>query len=363
MNAPPVAIASKNGLQATRLAFDQISRGIDTLDAVVAGVQLVEDDPDDTSVGYGGLPNEDGEVELDAAVMHGPTHAAAGVAALKGVRHAARVALHLLNRSDHVLLAGDGAARFAVAHGFASEDLLTDKARRIWLHWKETLSDRQDWLPAQDDQLHPDVIEFFKIETPSTDSADSTPSSTDSPSDDATLEPAAEASQAAVGRFGPDYHRPTGTIHCAARNALGEISCTTSTSGLAFKRPGRVGDSPIIGAGLYVDNQVGSCGSTGRGEANLGDLGSFAVVEAMRGGQSPRDAATLVLKRIIAHTPTRLLDDQNRPTYNLTFYALDAQGRHAGVSLWGPTPYAVTDQEGTRLLDCHALFTRDETTR
>ena len=359
MNLLPVAIASKNGLPATRLAFDQISSGTDTLEAVVAGVQLVEDDPDETSVGYGGLPNEDGDVELDAAVMHGPTHAAGGVAALKGVRHAARVALHVLKRSDHVLLAGDGATRFARDHGFPTEDLLTNKARRIWLHWKETLSERQDWLPAPDDQLHPDVIKFFKIEIPST---RSTPSA-DSPPDDTTHQTAAETSKPDVGRFGPDYHRPTGTIHCAAGNAQGEISCTTSTSGLAFKRPGRVGDSPIIGAGLYVDNQVGSCGSTGRGEANLGDLGSFAVVEAMRNGQSPREAAAGVLERIIEHTPQRLLDDQQRPTYNLTFYALAADGRHAGVSLWGPTPYAVTDESGTRLLDCHTLFTRDETTR
>ena len=343
MNAPVVAIASKNGLQATRLAFEQMRDGVDTLEAVVAGVGLVEDDPNETSVGLGGLPNENGEVELDAAVMHGPTHAAGGVAALRGVRHAARVALQVLHRSDHVLLAGDGACEFARAHGFVSEELLTEKARRIWLHWKETLSDRQDWLPPADDQLHPDVIEFFKIRlgTPTGDSA--------------------AATNEDVGRFGPDYHRPTGTIHCAGRNAVGEMSCTTSTSGLAFKRPGRVGDSPIIGAGLYVDNQVGSCGSTGRGEANLTNLGSYAVVQLMQAGRSPEDAAGEILERIIAHTPARLLDERGRPTYNLTYYALAADGHHAGVSLWGPTPYAVTDDQGTRLVDCRSLFTRDET--
>ena len=342
MNAPVVAIASKNGLEATRLAFQQMTSGVDTLEAVVAGVELVEDDPNDTSVGYGGLPNENGVVELDAAVMHGPTHAAGAVAGLRGVRHASRVALHVLHRSDHVLIAGRGAAEFARAHGFASENLLTDKARRIWLHWKETLSDRQDWLPPADARLHPDVIEFFKIDLGETAEPD---------------DPAAET----IGRFGPDYHRPTGTIHCAGRNDAGEISCTTSTSGLAFKRSGRVGDSPIVGAGLYVDNQVGSCGSTGRGEANLTELGSFAVVQRMRDGRSPHEAAHDVLQRVIAHTPPRLLDDQDRPTYNLAFYVLAADGRHAGVSLWGPTPYAVTDAEGTRLEDCQALFTREET--
>ncbi|HAB10891.1 MAG TPA: asparaginase [Planctomycetaceae bacterium] len=342
MNTPVVAIASKNGLEATRLAVQQMTSGVDTLEAVVAGVGLVEDDPDDTSVGFGGLPNENGVVELDAAVMHGPTHAAGAVAGLRGVRHASRVALHVLHRSDHVLIAGQGAAEFARAHGFASEDLLSDKARRIWLHWKETLSDRQDWLPPAVTGLHPDVIEFFKIDVGETTGPDN---------------PDTEN----VGRFGPDYHRPTGTIHCAGRNDVGEISCTTSTSGLAFKRSGRVGDSPIVGAGLYVDNKVGSCGSTGRGEANLTELGSFAVVERMRTGLAPDEAAHDVLQQVIARTPPRLLDERGRPTYNLAFYVLAADGRHAGVSLWGPTPYAVTDAGGTRLEDCQALFTREET--
>ena len=241
-----------------------------------------------------------------------------------------------------MLIAGEAAAEFARGHGFVSENLLTDKARRIWLHWKETLSDRQDWLPPAVTGLHPDVIEFFKIDVGETTGPDN---------------PDTEN----VGRFGPDYHRPTGTIHCAGRNDVGEISCTTSTSGLAFKRSGRVGDSPIVGAGLYVDNKVGSCGSTGRGEANLTELGSFAVVERMRTGLAPDEAAHDVLQQVIARTPPRLLDERGRPTYNLAFYVLAADGRHAGVSLWGPTPYAVTDAGGTRLEDCQALFTREET--
>ncbi len=339
--APVIAIASKNGLEATRLACRQMHEGVDTLEAVVAGVGLVEDDPLDTSVGYGGLPNENGVVELDAAVMHGPTHAAGAVAALQGIRHAARVARDVLYRSDHVLLAGDGARAFARAHGFPVEDLLTDKARRIWLHWRETLSDRQDWLAAAHQDLHPDVIEFFKIPDPAS-----------SPTRDS-------HDTAAAGRFGPDYHRPTGTIHCAGRNAAGELSCTTSTSGLAFKRPGRIGDSPIPGAGLYVDNAIASCGSTGRGEANLTDQGSFAVVELIRNGRSPLDAGIEVLQRVIAHTPSRLTDDRGRPGYNLTYYILTSDGHHAGVSLWGPTPYAVTDSSGTRLEQCHALHQRE----
>ncbi len=311
------AISSKNGLEATRRAYELMLDGADTLDAAVAGVTLVEDDPEDTSVGYGGLPNEDGIVELDAAVMHGPTHRAGAVAALRKIRNPARVAQLVLEQTDHVLLVGEGALRFARAQGFEEQNLLTEKARKIWLYWRQTRSDRDDWLPPPREQLDPDVREFFE--------------------------------------------RPTGTIHCAARNADGDISCVTSTSGLAFKLAGRVGDSPIIGAGLYVDNEIGSCGSTGRGEENLQNLCSFAGVELMRGGMSPEEAGLEVLRRVAKHCEPRLRDEQGRPKFNLQFYLLAKDGRHAGLAMWGPKQFAITDADGTRLEESVALYTWEET--
>lgn len=329
---PVKAISSANGLQTTRLACEQMRAGVDTLAAAVAGVALVEDDPNDTSVGYGGLPNERGIVELDAAVMHGPTHRAGAVAALQNIRHPAQVALKVLDRSDHVLLVGAGALDFARAHGFRQEELLTDQARRIWLHWKETLSNEDDWLPASDGEGQPDdaVSRFFRAHT---------------------------IEVVRNGQTRRRFVRPTGTIHCAAMNAEGEISCTTTTSGLAFKIPGRVGDSPIIGAGLYVDNDIGSCGSTGRGEANLQNQCCFAAVELMRQGHSPEDAGMEVLRRVAQHTSEpHLLDAEGRPNFGLKFYLLAKDGRHAGVSMWGPAEFAVTDAAGTRHEPCRSLF-------
>ncbi len=313
---PVKAISSHNGMEATRRAYELMQQGKDTLEAAVSGVQMNEDDPNDLTVGYGGLPNEDGEVELDAAVMHGPTHRAGAVAALRNVRHPSRLAMLVMEQTDHVLLVGEGALRFARAQGFKEENLLTEKARKIWLYWKQTRSDIDDWLPPPDDQLDPDVKKFFG--------------------------------------------RPTGTIHLAAMNANGDISCVTTTSGLAFKLPGRVGDSPIIGAGLYVDNAIGSCGSTGRGEANLQNMCSFAAVELMRHGMSPQEAGQEVLRRVAQTTPDRLRDDQGRPAFNLKFYVLAKDGRHAGHSMWGPDKFAITDADGTRHEDCLALYQRDK---
>ncbi len=263
-------ISSVNGLETTRLAYRKIIDGVDPLEAVIAGVALVEDDPNDMTVGYGGLPNEEGVVELDAAVMHGPTHRAGAVAALRNIKNPAQVARLVMEQTDHVLLVGEGALKFARAQGFKEQDLLTEQARKIWLYWKQTRSDKDDWLPPPDDQLDPAVRKYFK--------------------------------------------RPTGTIHCSALDASGDISCVTSTSGLAFKLPGRVGDSPIIGAGLYVDNAVGSCGSTGRGEANLINCSSMAAVELMRGGASPEEAGLEILRRVAQSTVPRLRDPRAGPT-------------------------------------------------
>jgi N4-(beta-N-acetylglucosaminyl)-L-asparaginase len=331
-------IASHNGLAATSTAFELLQSGQDTLDAAIAGVMLVEDDPEDTSVGFGGLPNEEGIVELDAAVMHGPTHRAGSVAALQKVRHPSRVAQLVMTRSDHVCLVGEGALKFARAHGFAEENLLTEKARKIWLYWKETLSIRDDWLPPPLEEIDEDVARFFKLEKQPL-----TPEET-----------AFERKEVPKEKF----ERPTGTVHLSAMNAQGDISCVTSTSGLAFKRLGRMGDSPILGAGLYVDNEIGSCGSTGRGEASLLELSSFAAVELMRGGISPSEAGLAVLKRIAKHTEPRLRNALGQPDFGLKLYLLAKDGAHAGVSLWGPADFAVTDATGSRLEPCQFLFER-----
>jgi len=206
----PVIIASGNGGPACDKALELLRQGAGPLDAVVAGINLVEDDPEDHSVGYSGLPNEDGVVELDACVMDGPTHKAGAVASLRNIRNPSSVAKLVLRRTDHVLLVGEGALRFAKAHGFKEQELLTDESRRIWLRWKESHSDVDDWL-------RPEVGE----------------------------EPARQKEQRRRERI-------DGTITCMALTPNGDLAGCTSTSGLSFKIPGRVGDSPIIGAGLYV---------------------------------------------------------------------------------------------------------------
>ncbi len=324
---PIRVVSSGNGLETVKRAYELIGDGSDPLDAVIAGVNLVEDDPEDMSVGYGGLPNEDGVVELDAAVMHGPSHKAGAVAALRNIRNPSRVARLVMETTDHVLLVGEGALRFARAHGFKEQDLLTEKARKAWLKWKQSLSPRDDWLaPPEEDQK---VGDAGLLERPVPDRAS-----------------------------GPDRH--TGTIHCAAMNLSGDISCVTTTSGLSYKIPGRVGDSPIIGAGLYVDNDIGSCGSTGRGEANLQNLCSFHAVELMRGGMSPKDAGLEVLRRVASHTrEARLLDDKGRPNFGLEFYLLGKDGSYAGVAMWGPAKFAVADKKGARREDCAWLYERE----
>ena len=333
-------ISSANGLGATKKAYEMIVAGSDPADSVVAGVGLVEDDPNDTSVGYGGLPNERGIVELDAAVMHGPTHRGGAVASLQKIRHPAEVALKVMRRTDHVLLVGGGALEFARAHGFPEENLLTEHARKIWLRWKETLSEQDDWIPDPDEKADA-VAEFFRHNSVPRNGASS-----------------AGQTHLAEGRLRMKFRRPTGTIHCSGITASGDIACTTTTSGLAFKIPGRVGDSPIIGAGLYCDNEVGSCGSTGRGEANLQNMCSFAAVELMRHGASPEEAGMEVLERVAKTTEKRLRDAEGRPDFGLTFYLLARDGRHAGVTMWGPVQFAVSDENGSRLEDCKALYTR-----
>lgn len=309
----PCVVASANGHPAcVAAAMERILKGEPVADAVVAGVTLVEDDEKDHSVGLGGLPNEEGVVELDASVMDGPLALSGAVASLRNIRNPASVALHVMRYSDHCLLVGEGALRFAKAHGFKEQDLLTDEAREIWLYWRSTHSDKDDWFPKEKEKIPPDVKKYLGI---------------------------------------------TGTINCDAVNANGDLAGVTTTSGLAFKIPGRVGDSPIIGAGLYVDNDTGAAGSTGRGEANIISCGSVTVVEAMARGLHPKDACLHAAQRIVRLTRAKhLVRKDGRPAFNVDFYAVDKKGRHGGAAIYAGDSYAVFDAEGNRLVPLEAVF-------
>ena len=302
-------------------AFEMITAGADVLDAVIAGVNIVELDPEDTSVGYGGLPNADGVVQLDASVMHGPLKRAGGVGCLEGVRTPSLVAKAVMDQTDHVLLVGRGAQRFARNLGFKIErDLNTEKSRMLWLEWKR----RTDL----DHYLDPKKRAEAGART--------------------------ALAMAAEGLFDADHIN--GTINCNGINAKGEVCGVTTTSGLAFKIPGRVGDSPIIGAGLYVDGDVGACGSTGRGESNLLSLACALVVEAMRHGTSPKDAGLMALKRVAALTvEKRLLNDRGQPNFNLNYYMLNTKGEHACVAFYA-SRYALCTESGPQSLDAEAIY-------
>ncbi len=311
------AIASHNGRQAADEAYRRIVACSTPLEAVVEGVTLVEDDPDEHTVGYGGLPNESGVVELDAAVMDGATHRVGAIVGLRNIRHAARLARCVLEQTHRVMIAGEGATRFARQQGFAEEDLLTDQARRMWMYWKRRLaSAKDDWLPLDEDETL-DVRQWFERNF---------------------------------------YGVQGGTVHCAALSANGNLAAATTTSGHAFKMVGRVGDSPICGAGLYVDNEVGSCGSIGHGEATLQNCSSFLAVELMRGGRSPLEAGLETLRRLAEKTPARYRDAAGQPDFDVQLFLLAKSGDHAGVALRGKKQLAVTDEHGSRWEDCVPLF-------
>lgn len=312
----PIVIASANGARrpgaggpsCLERAKALLESGGDPLDAVVEGVTIVEDDPDDDSVGYGGLPNAAGEVELDACVMHGATGRGGAVGGLRSVRHAARVARLVMERSSHVLLVGEGALRFALAQGFEPEELLTERSRAAWKAWRQG--------------VHPDVARGH------------TPHHPVAPSQD------------------PETDK-TGTITCLAVDARGVLAGVTTTSGLAFKLPGRVGDSPLIGCGLFVENDVGAAGVTGLGEECILVAGAHSVVEAMRRGLPPAEAALDAMGRVAArHTHDR---DRLR-RFHLQFYAVNAEGEHGAASLRPTASYAVHDGEGVRVVPCLSLL-------
>ena len=359
---------------AVERAFRGITSGEDPLDALIAGVNIPELDPEETGIGYGGLPNAEGVVQLDSCCMHGPRRWAGGVAALEGVRTPSLVAKAVMELTDHHLLAGEGAREFARDVGFEIEDdLNTERSRALWLEWRRRV-DPEHWLvpgerlpggrggeerearatpgPAGRDRLEPRP-------------GGGAPGPRGSRS-------ALRARAHAWYRAGLDMvreglipeHSFWGTTNCNAVTASGDVAGVTTTSGLSWKIPGRVGDSPILGAGLYVDNDVGAAGSTGRGEANLYNLASFLVVEQMRGGMHPKDAGLEALRRITTNTvEPRLLNARGLPNFNVRFFVLNKDGEYAGVALYasGEQTFAVCDENGAREEPLEPLLEGDPT--
>jgi N4-(beta-N-acetylglucosaminyl)-L-asparaginase len=326
----PLIISSANGVNALQQGMDILKSGGDTLDAVVAAVTVVEDDPNDDSVGYGGLPNEEGVVELDASVMHGPTHRCGSVASVQKIKNVSRLAKTVMARTNHVMIVGDGARRFAVAEGFEEMNLLTEHSRKIWLAWKAKTD--FNWRPGIDS---PEWKEHMALLF------------------DGDAEKIAYAEQRIA-------HAVTGTINCLAVNAKGEVSGTTTTSGLAWKIPGRVGDSPIIGAGLYVDGDVGGAGSTGKGEENIKISGGHTIVEQMRRGVKPTDACLEAMGRVVRNYNG---DKKKLATFHLYFYALNKDGEYGSASLWKNgyeesqvAKFAVHDGTQAKLVPCKPFF-------
>jgi N4-(beta-N-acetylglucosaminyl)-L-asparaginase len=319
----PIVVCAHNGYAYLENAFAFLKGGGDTLDAALKVVKGPEDDPNDTSVGLGGIPNEEGVVELDACCMHGPTRRAGSVGAVRNIKNVSLVSKAVMEHTGHVMLVGEGAERFAVALGFPRENLLTEHSRKIWLLWKEFHSTDDWWGPGlADPHWQPPASK----DKPQAELWRDRIQNLQARAADLGIEP--ERQLAAVRKV---LFPPTGTIHCSALNDQGEISGCTTTSGLGFKLPGRVGDSPIIGAGCYTDQDVGSAGATGSGEENIKVAGAHTIVENMRHGMSPQEAGMDVLKRIVRNYN----GDMDKVRFiDMTYYILRKDGAYAGVSLW-----------------------------
>jgi N4-(beta-N-acetylglucosaminyl)-L-asparaginase len=323
----PLVVASANGhiyknggsKTCVEAAFERLVAGDDVLDALITGVNIVELDPLDDSVGVGGLPNADGVVQLDASCMHGPTRRAGAVASSEHVRLPSLLAKAVMEHTGNHLLVGRDVTAFAKRMGFEIvDDLNSENSRAKWLEWK-----------ARTEPLH-------------------------RMADPAARDAALERVMTDMVREGKiNENHIYGTINCNGIGPTGDVAGVTTTSGQAWKIPGRVGDSPILGAGLYVDNAVGAAGSTGRGESNLYALSSFLIVEEMRRGAHPKDAALTAMRRVCEQTVApRLLNARGLPNFGLHYYVLNTRGEYAGVSMYNPDTrwtFALCDANGGRL--------------
>ncbi|MCL4111141.1 UNVERIFIED_CONTAM: hypothetical protein GTU68_058907 [Idotea baltica] len=287
VNRPVVISTWKHGLDANTAAWKTLHSGGRALDAVENGVRVSEADPDCRSVGFGGLPDRDGHVTLDACIMDEKGDCGS-VAFLQNIKHPISVARRVMENSPHVMLAGQGAFEFAIAEGFKKEDLLTERSSASWEKWK---SNNPEYKPKINVENHD-------------------------------------------------------TIGLVAIDKNGDLSGACTTSGLAWKLHGRVGDSPIIGAGLYVDNEIGAASATGMGEAVVRAVGSFLVVELMRQGHAPQEACRLATERVISKNP-------NWRDMQVGFIALNKAGQYGAWCIQPGFEYAVCDGEGNnRMFKC-----------
>lgn len=336
----PILICAHNGFHYLDDGYAFLAGGGDTLDAAILVVKGPENDPNDDTVGLGGLPNEEGVVELDACCMHGPTRRAGSVGAVRNIKNVSMVSKAVFEHTGHVMLVGEGAERFAVAMGFPRENLLTERSRKIWLLWKEYHSTDDWWGPGIADPKWKAPASIPQAEL---------------------LEERVRRLEEHAALLGiePEFrmtavrqvlYPPTGTIHCSALNEAGEMSGITTTSGLAYKLPGRCGDSPVIGAGCYTDQDVGSAGATGAGEENIKVAGAHTIVENMRKGMSPVEAGMDALQRIVRNYN----GDMNKLKFiDMIYYALRKDGVYGGVSLW----------EGYSKDNLHTIAVHDGTKR
>lgn len=285
----PVVISTWNhGIAANEASMKVIDGGGKAIDAVEAGVKVPEADPENLSVGYGGLPDRDGNVTLDACIMDEKGNAGS-VSFLQHIKHPISVARKVMDKTPHVMLSGEGALRFALGQGFKKEDLLTDKAKKAWEEWKK----KANYKPEINVENHD-------------------------------------------------------TIGLLAIDKNGHISGACTTSGLAYKMHGRVGDSPVIGAGMFVDNEIGGACATGMGEAVLKTLGAFLIVELMRQGMSPQEACEEGIRRITSN--------QQYKDFQVGYLAINKKGEHGAYSVHPGFNYALHQKGKNELIDAGSFI-------
>lgn len=314
----PIIVTSHpndTGQQAMEIGWQILADGGSALDAVEAATNHIEVDPEDVSVGYGGLPNQDGVVQLDASIMDGRTYSAGSVGALENIKNPSSVARLVMEETDHVMLVGSGALDFARKWGFAEEDLLTERSREAWLQWRRNLSDTDDW--GTPEHLRGD-----------------------------------RAIQTGRRLDGPTEYEH-GTVNVFAIDRAGDVAGITSTSGMSWKIPGRVGDSPIIGAGLYVDNDVGAAGATGRGEDVIKSCASYYIVMRMKDGRSPQEACEDGLRMILDRY--RRVNPEFVPGEKFVALNRDGDFGCAWMGIGGLPTMTVSDTTGIRIHEGTAI--------